>query len=174
MHTPVIPISITRSHLYVIEGKIYATLGTSHKNLQMGSRYLPLTKTAMKSTSDKFPMTGSHGRWPSIRNRIVIPGVPNISELRTEVSRTYQPKGIILCGITTFIPTASQNAFAELTDTVCLAINKRRREIKRWWQLGRYLLIGKVELGWSGGILEGSFRWRSYRGFYTVPTEVRV
>lgn len=84
----------------------------------------------MKSTSDKFPMTGSHGRWPSIRNRIVIPDVPDISEPRTEISRTYQPEGSILCGTTASIPTASQNAFAELTGTVHLAINKCRRKEK--------------------------------------------
>lgn len=83
-----------------------------------------------KSTSDKFPMTGSHGRWPSIRNRIVIPDVPYISEPMTETSRTYQPEGIILCGITAFIPTASPNAFAELTGPVCLAINKCRGKEK--------------------------------------------
>lgn len=75
-------------------------------------------------------MTGSHGRWPSIRNRIVIPDFSYIYELRTEISRIYQPKGIIVCGITSFIRTASQNAFAELSGSVSLAISKRRRKQK--------------------------------------------
>lgn len=116
--------------------------------------FLWLKKT-MKSTSDKFVVTRLYGRWPSIRNRIVIPDLPDNSKLRTEISGAYQPKGIILCGITAFIPTASSNAFAVLTGTVCLVINRWGRQIKKWWQLRRCFLIVKVELGWSGGILEG-------------------
>lgn len=85
----------------------------------------------MKSTSDKFSVTGLYGRWPSIRNRIVIPDFPDNSELRTEISRVYQPKGIILCGITAFISTASPNAFAVLTGTACLVINSRKKGMKR-------------------------------------------
>jgi len=94
----------------------------------MGSGYLPLTKKAMKRTCDKFAVTGSHSRWPSIRKGMIIPYVPDISEPRREMSITYQPEGTIRCGITAFIPTASQNTFAELTGTVCLALNAEEKK----------------------------------------------
>lgn len=124
-------------------------------------------------------LTGSHGRWPSIRNRIVISDIPNISEVSTEISRTYQPKGIILCGVTALIDSSHlpcPKCFCRF-NRHCLFSNKsmqRKREIKKWWQARRYLLIVKGELGWSGGILEGSFRFRSSRGSYTVPAEERL
>lgn len=116
------------------EGKICATPGTSHEDLQMGSHYLSLTeekKKAMKSTSHKFQMTDSHGRWPSIRNRIAIPDdFPDISDLRTEISRTHQPKGITLCGITAFRCSASPHVYAVVTGTVYLAVIKSQRKEK--------------------------------------------